>query len=125
MACQRNLEFAEGDAERSSIFSDAEFVERKLRQQLPAALADVPLRVDIARALFRPHTSGPTAGQNFLYDSARDSIRPLTANQLFQRLPISQRICRIYAHSRDHAAELAAALDELIGHSGDDDLTNM
>ena len=125
MICQRNLEFAEDDAERSSIFSDAEFVERKLRQQLPPALADVPLRVDIARALFRPHTSGPTGGQNFLYDSARDAIRPLTANQLFQRLPISQRICRIYAHAGEHAAELAAALDALIGYSSEDDLTNM
>jgi hypothetical protein len=125
MICQRNLEFAEDDAERSSIFSDGDFVERKLRQQLPADLADLPLRIDIARTLFRPHTRGPTAGQNFLYDSARDSVRPLTANQLFQRLPISQRICRIYAHSRDHAAELAAALDGLIGHSGEDDLTNM
>jgi len=125
MVCQRNLEFAEDDAERSSIFSDTEFVERKLRQQLPAALTEIPLRVDIARALFRPHTSGPTAGQNFLYDSARDSIRPLTANQLFQRLPISQRICRIYAHSRAHAAELAGALDSLIGYPGEDDLTNM
>ena len=83
------------------------------------------MRVDIARALFRPHTSGPTAGQNFLYDSARDSVRPLTANQLFQRLPISQRICRIYAHSRAHAAELAGALDSLIGYPGEDDLTNM
>ena len=41
MVCQRNLEFAEDDAERSSIFSDAEFVERKLRQQLPAGLADI------------------------------------------------------------------------------------
>ena len=70
-------------------------------------LAGLPLRVDIARTVFRPHTSGPTAGQNFLYDSARDAIRPLTANQLFQRLPVSQRICRIYAESNDHAAELA------------------
>jgi hypothetical protein len=125
MVCQRNLEFAEDDAERSSIFSDPEFVERKLRQQLPAGLADLPLRVDIARALFRPHTGGPTSGQNFLFDSARDSIRPLTAYQLFQRLPISQRICRIYAHSQQYAAELAAALDSLIGYSGEDDLTNM
>lgn len=125
MVCQRSLEFTEDDAERSSIFSDAEFVERKLRQQLPTDLADLPLRIDIARALFRPHTSGPASGQNFLYDSARDAIRALTANQLFQRLPVSQRICRIYAHDRAHAAELAAALDTLIGQPGEDDLTNM
>jgi hypothetical protein len=125
MICQRNLVFAENDAERSSIFSEADLVERKLRAHLPTAAAHVPLRVDIARTIFRPHTSGPTAGQNFLYDSARDAIRPLTANQLFQRLPISQRICRVYAESTDFAAEIATALDALIGGPSEDDLTNM
>jgi HD superfamily phosphohydrolase len=125
MVCQRNLVFAEDDAERSSIFSDAEFVERKLRQLLPSPLARQPIRVDIARTVFRPHTSGPAAGQNFLYDSARDSVRPLAANQLFERLPVSQRICRIYAESAEHAAELAAALDMLIGGGGEDHVTNM
>jgi hypothetical protein len=125
MVCQRNLEFAENDAERSSIFSDAELVERQLRPFLPDAASHLPLRVDIARTIFRPHTSGPTAGQNFLYDSARDAIRPLTANQLFQRLPVSQRICRVYAQTTDFAAEIAAALDTLIGGHDEDDLTNM
>jgi HD superfamily phosphohydrolase len=125
MVCQRSLVFSEADAERSSIFSDREFVERRLRQALPRPLADAPIRVDIARALFRPHTNGPLGGQNFLYDSARDSIRPLTADQLFRRLPVSHRICRVYAQSHAHAAELAAALDDLIGSRADDDLTNM
>jgi len=125
MVCQRSLVFSGDDAERSSIFSDPGFVEQKIRENLPGELADVPMRIDIARAIFRPHTTGPTGGQNFLYDSARDSIRPLTANQLFDRLPVSQRICRVYAESREHAAPLAAALDSLIGHGGDDDLTNM
>jgi hypothetical protein len=125
MICQRNLVFTEEDAERGSIFSDPEFVERRIRQQLPAALAQLPIRVDIARAIFRPHTTGPAAGQNFLYDSARQVIRPLTANQLFERLPVSQQICRIYAQSADHASELATALDALLGGAGEDDLTNM
>jgi HD superfamily phosphohydrolase len=125
MVCQRSLVFAEDDAERSSIFSDPEFVERKIRQNLPDRLADLPMRIDVARAIFRPHTTGPSAGQNYLYDSARDCVRPLTANQLFERLPVSQRICRVYAESREHAAELAAALDSLIGNVGEDDLTNM
>ncbi len=125
MICQRNLVFSENDAERSSIFCDAGLVDHRLRQNLPGHLSQLPLRVDIARTIFRPHTSGPTAGQNFLYDSARDSIRPLTANQLFQRLPVSQRICRIYAESTEYTAELAAALDALIGGNSEDDLTNM
>ena len=74
------------------------FVEQKIRDQLPDALRDLPLRVDIARHIERPHTRGPSGGQNFLYDSARDEVRPLNANELFSRLPTSQRICRIYAN---------------------------
>jgi len=125
MVCQRTRTYSERDPERSSIFSDPQFVEQKVRQSLPAALADLPLRVDIARHMHRPHTRGPTAGQNFLYDSAHDRVRPLSANELFERLPVSQRIVRIYAESDQHAHELATALDELIGGGGDDDLTNM
>jgi hypothetical protein len=125
MVCQRSIVFDQDDRERSSIFSDPEFVERKVRQQLPAQLGDLPMRVDIARAIFRPHTSGPAANQNFLYDSARDRVRPLTTNLLFERLPVSQRICRIYAQSSEHAQPLAVALDSLIGGGNDDDLTNM
>jgi hypothetical protein len=125
MVCQRNLVFGEADGERSSIFSDSTFVERKVRELLPADCADLPLRVDIARSVFRPDTKGPSAGQNFLYDSSCDTIRPLTTNQLFRQLPISQRICRIYAHSHERSSELAAALDSLLGGAAEDDLTNM
>jgi hypothetical protein len=81
--------------------------------------------VDIARHMHRPHTRGPSAGQNFLYESAHDRVRPLSAHELFERLPVSQRIVRIYAESLDHAHELATALDDLAGGSGADDVTNM
>lgn len=124
MVCQRNLAFGEQDAERSSIFSDAEVATQLIRRQLPADLADLPIRVDIARHIFRPHTLGPSSGQNYLFDSAHGAIRPLTANQLFRRLPISQRICRVYAESPAHAAAVATAVDSLLG-GATDDLTNM
>lgn len=123
--CQRTLVFSESDREKSSIFSDSEFVERKLRTALPAEAQDAPLRVDIARHIHRPHTAGAASGQNFLYDSARDEIRPLTTNELFARIPVSYRICRIYAKSDALAEDLARALDALIGGKSDDDLTNM
>ncbi len=125
MACQRNLVFAENDRERSSIFSDSKLVERQLRACLPRAIQDAPLRIDIARLLQRPHTHGPAQGQNFLFDSARGSVRPLTTNELFRRIPVSYRICRIYVQNEEHAGELATALDTLIGGPSDDDLTNM
>jgi hypothetical protein len=125
MVCQRSLVFAEADRERSSIFSDRELVEKKLRENLPAELRGVPMRIDIARWIHRPHTRGPADGQNFLYDSARHTVRPLSVNEIYQRMPVSHRICRVYAQSNDHAQPIATALDALIGGRSDDDLTNM
>lgn len=124
MIVQRTQVYSEHQPERSSIFSDPRFVQQKLREQLPATVAALDVRVDIARHIFRPHTDGPSSGQNFLYDSARDRIRPLDADALFHRLPTAQRICRVYAHSDQYAEQLAAALDALIG-APLDDVTNM
>lgn len=122
--CSRNLLFAADDSEQASIFSDPAIVEQKLRERLPPNLRDLPLRVDVARTIFRPHTSGPARGQNFLYDSARDRVRPLSADEFYRRLPISHRICRVYARTTEHAAAIATALDHLLG-GAIDDVTNM
>jgi len=125
MVCQRNILFSAGDAQRSSVFNHAGDVERALRRELPAELAELPLRVDLARHLHRPDTSGPASGQNFFYDPAHARPRPLTDDELYRRLPTSHHICRIYARRAEHAAPLATALDRLIGPGGRDDLTNM
>ena len=125
MVCQRHLVFGAADSERSSIFSRPELVEQELRAALPRSLGDLPMRIDLARHLHRPDTRGTSQGQNFMFDPARQAFRPLTDDQLFRQLPISHRICRIYAESDEHAAQLAAALDGLIGPGGSDDLTNM
>ena len=87
--------------------------------------ATAPLRVDIARHIYRPHTQGPARHQNFLFDSAHERVRPLSDHQLFRHLPVSHRICRVYTRSLTHAADVARALDALLGDQGLDDLTNM
>ena len=125
MAAQRYLVFAAGAAEATSIFSQGQYVEERLRQRLPAALAALPLRVDLARHIHRPHTKGPSDGQNFLYDADRDATVPLTDDQLYRQLPHSHRILRVYAHDERHAAEISTALDALIGPGASDDVTNM
>lgn len=122
--CQRNLVFQKDDSEQASIFTDNSFVEQKLRGLLPAELRELPLRVDIARTIFRPHTAGPASGQNYLFDSAQDRVRPLTAHEFYKRLPVSHRLCRIYAPTDAHAPLIAAALDQLLGGTIDD-VTNM
>ncbi|MBC8355774.1 MAG: HD domain-containing protein [Planctomycetes bacterium] len=125
MVCERSMVFAEADREMSNIFSDQELVAAKLRGALPDELGELPFRVDIARHIHRPHTKGPAGGQNFLYDSARDTVRPLTTSELFSHAPVSHRVCRVYAESLEHQRPLAAALDSLLGGSSEDDLTNM
>jgi len=121
----RNLVFGAADAERSSFSSRAEFVERELRANLPPGLADLPLRVDLARHIHRPDTRGPSLGQNFLFDPARNEPRPLADDQLFRQLPLSHRICRIMPRTiRKRPTIVRSARRPVVG-SASDDLTNM
>ncbi len=125
---ERNLTFSADDAEQSSIFSDADVVEKMIRKQLPAALRDVDMQIDLPRHIYRPHSGKASAGQNFLLRGATGEIRPLTDDQLFRQLPVAHRMCRVYLHNRppaEHVAAVSAALDQLVGAGGEDDLTNM
>ncbi len=125
MACERTIVFGPGRSEMASIFSSEQIFGAALREQLPPELRDLPLRFDPARHVYRPGAHTPAAGQNFLYDAASETIRPLDDRELFRRIPMSYRICRIYAEDTRHNGELAAAMDRLIGSSGIDDPTNM
>ena len=83
------------------------------------------MKVDTARHVHRPGAHTPAAGQNFLYDPATGKIRSLDDRELFRRIAISFRICRIYALDHRHEAELSAALDRLTGDTAADEATNM
>ncbi len=125
MACERTLFFAPGESELSSVFSNAASFEAAVRAMLPAALKDIPLRVDTARHVHRPGTQAATAGQNFLFDPSTGKIRSLDDRELFRRIAISYRICRIYTTDNRYNAELAAAMDRLTYAGNADDTTNM
>ncbi len=125
MACEQTVFFAPGEAEQSSVLSNAAAFEAAVRRELPRELRNLPLQVDTARHVHRPGAHTPAAGQNFLYDPATGKIRSLDDRELFRRIAISYRICRIYALDNRHNAELAAALDRLTGAGGTDDATNM
>jgi HD superfamily phosphohydrolase len=125
MACEQTVFFSPGEAEQGSVLSNPATFEAAVRRQLPRELRDLPLRVDTARHVHRPGAHMPTAGQNFLYDSATGQIRSLDDRELYRRIAISYRICRIYALDSHHNAELAAALDRLTRAEDLDDATNM
>jgi hypothetical protein len=125
MACERTIFFTPGEPEESSIFSNETLFEAAVRSRLPDPLRQLPLRFDPARHVHRPGAQAPAAGQNYLYDPATDKTRSLDARELFRQIPLSYRICRIYAEDGRHNRELAAAMDELTSGARADDVTNM
>jgi hypothetical protein len=125
MACERVVFFEPGDTEQSSVFSDEHLFEAAIRGRLPRELKDLPLRFDPPRHVHRPGTRAPASGQNFFYDPVTEQIRSLDDRELFRQVPVSSRICRIYALDGRHNIELARAMDDLLGGSRADDATNM
>lgn len=125
MVSQRNISFAEGQAERSSVFSSAKLLSDYIRDRLPKDLRSLPFHVDLARHIHRPHTRGATAGMNYYFDSGSGNVKSLTTHGLYRMLPLSHTIARIYALDTQHDQHFARILDDLVGAPGEDDLTNM
>ena len=119
MACERTINFHSDTSERTTIFSEPELMERRVRDRLPAALRDLPLRLDVARHYHRPSGRLPAAGQNFLLDPAVGVPQELHDDELFRSLPTSFIIFRIYSQDHRHDAELNSALTSVLGDASD------
>ncbi|MFW5693129.1 MAG: HD domain-containing protein, partial [Thermoguttaceae bacterium] len=125
MACERTIFFAPGQSEHGSVLSNETTFEAAVRDLLPPDLRDLPLRVDTARHVHRPGTHVPAAGQNYLYEPGTERVLRLDDREMFRRIAVSFRICRIYTHDTRHAAELCRVMDQLTGAYAADDPTNM
>jgi hypothetical protein len=124
MACERTLNFHAGSSERTTIFSEPELVEQRIRKKLSRGLRGIPLKVDVARHYHRPSGRLPAGGQNYVLDPAAGSPQELDDDELFRSLPISFSIIRVYSKDHTHDAELNAALNNVLGDIGDSK-TNM
>ncbi|MCH8830779.1 MAG: metal-dependent phosphohydrolase, partial [Planctomycetes bacterium] len=119
MACERTLNFHTGAAERISIFSEPDLVERRIREKLPAELQTIPLAVDVAKHYHRPSGHLPAGGQNFLLDPSLGTVQELNDDELFRTLPTSFLVFRLYSKDHRHDAELNAALGAVLGEDAD------
>ncbi len=125
MACERMVFFVPGQHEEASVFSDEEVLQRRIRKNLSPELKEIVFRVDIPRHVYRPEALAPTADQNFLLDPATGKIHRLNERELFRRIALSFRIFRIYAEDSSHNADFARAMDQIVGPTSVDDMTNM
>ena len=125
MACERSMHFHTGQAESTTIFSEPDLVERRVRDFLPRDLKDIPLRVDVAKHYHRPSARKPSGKQNFWFDPASGESHELDDDELFRSLPTSFIIFRIYSRDHRYDKEISAALQKVARGSGGDTKTNM
>jgi HD superfamily phosphohydrolase len=125
MACERTMHFHSGQAESTTIFSEPDLVTKRVRDYLPKAIRDIPMRIDVARHYHRPSARKPVGKQNYWYDPASGQSVELDDDELFRSLPTSFIIFRIYSRDHHHDRELNAALAKVAGGSGGDTKTNM
>lgn len=125
LAAETTTLFMPGQREQTSVFANDETFRRAVVANLPENLREIPFEVDIARHLHRPDSHQPGMLQNYLYDPATNRVRRLEEEELFQHIPQSYRICRIYTKNPEHQAPLAKALERLTNSAAEDDDTNM
>ncbi|MBX3444670.1 MAG: HD domain-containing protein [Planctomyces sp.] len=119
MAVERTVNFHTAGAERMSIFSAPDLVLERVRERLPRAICNMPLRIDVARHYHRPSGRLPAGGQNYLLDPSAGAPQELSDDELFRALPLSFLIFRIYTQDHLHDADLHAALSSVLGEAVD------
>ena len=119
MAAERTINFHTATAERTTIFSEPELIERRIRTNLPAELHDMPLALDVAKHYHRPSARLPAGGQNFLLDPGIGTPTELSDDELFRALPTSSAVFRVYTKDREHAPAVHLALNAALGGVSD------
>ncbi|MDD3469127.1 MAG: HD domain-containing protein [Thermoguttaceae bacterium] len=121
MVYEKSIFFTASHPESTSIFRSDEFFENYVREALPETLCSLPLRFKSVK-----HNQRSAADQNFFYNPATNEVESLTKREQFCQLPVSWKICRIYAQDMQHAKVINDAINrQLGGASVADDLTNM
>ena len=107
-------------------FMEAEDVEQRVRQILPASLRDFPFKIDMAQQDPRPlNPIGMKDRQIYVYDAPSRSVSAEPLKDLLKHLPGKVAQCRIFATSHEHDPLLAAALDEALGEERPAHSTNL
>ena len=106
-------------SEQTTIFSEPDLVEKRLRSNLPADDRDIPIRIDVAKHYHRPSARLPAGGQNYLLEPASPSPVELNDDELFRSLPVSFLVFRVYAQDHTHDTALNEALNKVLGATAD------
>jgi uncharacterized protein len=107
-------------------FMEAEEVEQRVRQILPASLRDFPFKIDMALQDPRPlNPIGMKDRQIYVYDAPSRTVSAEPLKELLKYLPGKVAQCRIFATSHEHDPLLAKALEEALGEEHPAHSTNL
>src|SRR6266540_3887633 len=107
-------------------FLQAEEVERRVRDHLPAALKDFPFKIDMAQQDPRPlNPIGMQDRQIYVYDSATRTVSAEPLKELLKYLPGKVAQVRIFAKTHEHDQALAKALNQALGEEHPAHPTNL
>jgi uncharacterized protein len=114
------------EARKGQGFLNAEEVEKRVKQFLPAPLRDFPFRIDMA--LQDPRPLNPLRmgdRQIYVFDGATGSISDDPLPEILKYLPGKVAQCRIFAMTHEHDAELATALKRALYEEPSSIVTNV
>ena len=107
------------DDPRAKKFVDAAELEAEIRKALPAVIASLPLKVDVARQDPRPLNPWTEEAKKILiYDPATDRASPQPVQDLFRYIPARVAHYRIFALDHAHDDALARATQTVLGSAG-------
>jgi uncharacterized protein len=107
-------------------FLNADEVEKRVKQFLPASLRDFPFRIDMA--LQDPRPLNPLRmgdRQIYVFDGATGSVSEEPLTEILKYLPGKVAQCRIFAMTHDHDAALATALKRALNEEPSSIVTNV
>lgn len=99
--------------------------EAAVRAQLPAALRALPFVVDVASQDPRPLNPMRGPKQIHIYDPQTDAIEEQLLTGILEFVPARAHLYRVFATTREHGDDLAAAARAALGEPVTSSLTNL
>ena len=102
-------------------FMEAKELEKRIREQLPPRLADLPFSVDVAQQDTRPiNPMRDLVRLINIYNPATGSVSPQPLANLLRDVPPKLARYRVFALNHDHDQELAEAAEQAFRDGGTD-----
>lgn len=102
--------------EKGRVFMDQEMVERRIREELPERMKEVPFRVDMANQDPRPlNPLSMGEFQIYIYNPSTETVSKEQLEEFFDFIPAKVVQCRVFSLNHDFDSEFSKAAETALG----------